>query len=259
MPTTWNDLLKPGEASDFFSRALPPFDPAITQYNATNARWLAELCRLVYRDADRSEFLRKAGLEELRFFSAKGTQAFLVRATSEPRFAAMVFRGTDDLNAWVTNLMFWKTPLGHGSQVHQGFQDALDAIWPDVRDALDNVGVPFFFAGHSLGGALATLAAARRQPRALYTFGSPYVGNRTFVEALARIPIHRVVDAHDIVPTVPPAELGYAHVGELHVLKEPKEIFKFDSLEKFRALVERAVEPPEFLADHAPINYVSRI
>jgi hypothetical protein len=57
--TTWQDLLNPGGATDFFARReFPPFDPeAGPEYNCTNALWLAELCRLFYRQ----------DVEEVRF------------------------------------------------------------------------------------------------------------------------------------------------------------------------------------------------
>lgn len=257
--TTWDDLLKPGEANDFFTRNFPPFEPDATTYSRANALWLAELCRLVYRNGDRNQFLARGGLVEVKPFDKKGTEAFLVRSVRGPSFAALVFRGTDDLEAWITDLKAWKTPLKDGAAVHEGFEEAIEPVWTDIQQAIANVEDPLFFSGHSLGAALATIAAARlaatRPPRALYTFGSPFVGNRAFVASLPRIPIFRVDDAHDIVPTVPPEELGYTHVGELHQLKEPKEIFKFDPLEAFRKLV----GPLPFLADHAPINYVNRI
>jgi len=253
--TTTNDLFKPGLATDFFTRCdFSPFDPGASTYSAVNARWLAELSRLVYRNGDRTEFLARRGLTQVGDpFDDGNTQAFLVRAPNI--FAALVFRGTDDLKAWLTNLQAWETPLGGGIAVHKGFEDAFKPVWPKIEKALDGVDEPVFFSGHSLGAALATIAAQKRAPRALYTFGSPYVGNRAFVDSLSGVPIYRVDDGHDIVPTMPLPELGYAHAGELHALHAKKEIFKYDSLEKFWEFVE--LPPP--LADHAPINYVTRI
>lgn len=87
---------------------------------------------------------------------------------------------------------------------------------------------------------------------AAYTFGSPLVGNEAFVASLSGAPIYRVVDGADVVTEVPPPELGSRHTGELHRVEAPLVAgFKFDPLAWFR--------PPEFLADHAPINYVDRI
>ncbi len=46
--------------------------------------------------------------------------------------------------------------------VHQGFLGALDALWPDVANAI-TPGKTLYFTGHSKGGAIANLAAARHQ------------------------------------------------------------------------------------------------
>jgi hypothetical protein len=243
--TTWNDLLKPGNANDFFTREFPPFEPDATAYSRANAMWLAELCRLVYRDDGRQQFLDRVNLKEVKPFNQEGTQAFLVEG---PSFAALVFRGSDDLQAWFTNLKVRPDPLRNGVTVHTGFEEALDVVWEEVTKSLGKVEKPCFFSGHSLGAALATIAASRIAPRALYTFGSPLVGNREFVDKL-RIPIYRVDDGHDIVTTVPPAELGYVHAGQVQLLHVKKGTLDHQSW----------FEPPEFLADHAPINYVERI
>ncbi|KAH7616902.1 putative Phospholipase A(1) DAD1, chloroplastic [Nannochloris sp. 'desiccata'] len=82
------------------------------------------------------------------------------------------------------------------------------------------------FTGHSLGGALATLAAfdfshrsstSRRNnpPKiAMYNFGSPRVGNKAFATEFNRAVQHawRLVNRNDAVVTVPRL-VGYCHVG----------------------------------------------
>ena len=83
-----------------------------------------------------------------------------------------------------------------------------------------------WFTGHSLGGALATLAADRciRQGAMLglgdlggvYTFGSPLVGNRHFADGFnsrVRGRSFRFVNDQDGVTKVPPQFLGYCHVN----------------------------------------------
>lgn len=75
--------------------------------------------------------------------------------------------------------------------------------------------------GHSLGGALATLAArdvAELRPDAdvrLYTFGSPRVGNRAFAAEVARLVPHTyaVINVRDPVPRVPKG-LSYKRSGD---------------------------------------------
>jgi triacylglycerol lipase len=108
MPTTtWQDLLDPGGATDFFSRReFPPFEPeAAVEYNHANALWLAELSRLAYRhdveedkpvpQPTRTSFLEKAGLKQRAFFVSPktDTQAMLIEPMVSPPFAVLVFRG----------------------------------------------------------------------------------------------------------------------------------------------------------------------
>jgi hypothetical protein len=68
--------------------------------------------------------------------------------------------------------------------------------------------------GHSLGAALATLAADRYgNIQGVYTYGSPRVGDRAFMEDF-HVNAYRFVNNSDIVTKVPSAGL-YCHVGEL--------------------------------------------
>jgi triacylglycerol lipase len=269
--TSWQDLLNPGRARGFFERApLPAFDPNSNVYSTANAWWLAELSRLIYRhdveeesrppEPRRSGFLSKVGFRQRAFFDSPDTdtQAFLVESMDSPAFAALVFRGTEQkLKDFYHDLLTFPKRVDHAeARVHLGFLEALDSIWKEVSPELDAVSSPVFFAGHSLGAALATLAATRRPPRALYTFGSPLVGNAAFVATLAKVPVFRVVDDSDGVTLVPPEELGFRHAGELHRLSPPSGSgSETGPLAWFR----RLLGPPQKLADHAPINYVRRL
>jgi len=268
--TTWQDLLHPGEATDFFSRgAFRPFDPQAGAYNAGNALWLAELCRLVYRhdveeqspppQPTRASFLAKAGLRQRCFFNSRktDTQAILVEPAGPSTFAVLAFRGTEQqLEDFISDLKVGRPPLGGTAiDVHEGFKEAIESVWPQVDAELSNLTCPLFYTGHSLGAALATLAAARRAPRAVYTFGSPLVGNEAFVASLRNVPVYRVVDESDAVTVVPPELLGYRHVGELQRLTAPRLQFSLNPFAWFR----RLTGPPKPLADHAPINYVDRL
>jgi triacylglycerol lipase len=153
-----------------------------------------------------------------RGFLAEGNGALVV-----------AFAGTDPLVVadWVTDFDF---AMG-ADDIHQGFGKALDAVWPEIRAVLiDRAPTQhLILVGHSLGAALAVLAAWRVlgdqalqnlaiKPQAVYTFGMPRVGSASFAQAfnqtLAGCTI-RFVHGDDIVPTVPPPELGFAHVGRL--------------------------------------------
>jgi triacylglycerol lipase len=272
--TTWSDLLHPEEATVYFDRnPLPAFDPAATGYRRENAYWLAELSRLVYRDFKKQpsdEILSNVGLTLVKTFNddRTDTQGFLVRSSS-PAFAALVFRGTQQKvkDFLLDAALVLKPAQKTGSNgVHTGFHDGLESVWTDVSAALDTLPAdcPVFYTGHSLGAALATLAATRRSLRAAYVFGCPRVGNAGFVAGFANLPIYRVVDGSDVVTMVPPEDFDYRHGGELESIGTKMAEFSFDSPAALLKLLVAAFldllrHPPQFLADHAPINYVERV
>jgi len=270
----WRDLLHPGDATDFFQRVtMPPFEPDAAVYSHANALWLAELSRLVYRhdvkeapiksvrpelvegQPSLDTILAAANFNKRYFFLDKptDTQAMLVEHTGTPTYAVLAFRGTEQLlKDFITDLELGKFTVSDTQKnVHDGFEEALASVWNDIETELNKLpaNCPVFYTGHSLGAALATLAAAKRPPKALYTFGSPQVGNQAFVNSLPNIPIHRVVDDQDIVTTLPPVFVEFQHAGQEHRLAAPKKGFSF----------QRLLGPVKKLDDHAPINYVERI
>ncbi len=264
MGTTWLDLLRPGDASDFFDRRTnTAFESGATGYSPVNAIWLAELCRLVYRhDTEedtpapiprRVTYLETAGFKQLAFFNSgpSGMQAMLVEHQLDPKFAVLAFRGTEQkLQDFIADLEINVIPLNQNDiEVHPGFSSGLASIWGLVETELNKLSCPIFYTGHSLGAALATLAALKKAPSAVYTYGSPRVGNIAFVNALKNIPIYRVVDNIDVVETVPLETMGYCHAGKEHWLRG----------RNFDISVAQLFEPAEPLADHALINYVDRI
>ncbi len=286
---TWQDVTLPGEATDFFLRtSMQPFDLAADSYSPVNARWLMELSRLSYRhDAEetdnppqptRTEFLAQAGFRQIKFFQFKAldvdTQAMLVASTQRD-YAVLVFRGTEpfgitdlvtDIEARKNPVKRWKRavkrlknadPLASGEKalVHTGFKKALDGVWHEIEKELDKLKCPVYFTGHSLGAALATLAAARTLPgcnlRAVYTFASPRVGNQAFADSMAQLPIYRVVNGSDGVAALPPEMLGFAHVGQEQLLDSPSSFLSW--LTPGRWFLFKS------LSDHAPIGYVDHI
>ena len=114
-----------------------------------------------------------------------------------------------------------------------GFQTALMDVWPAMKARLANYAQrPLWLTGHSLGGAIATLAAAQLAAAdesfiGVYTFGSPRCGGRKFsriyeTEAGARS--HRVHNNSDIVTRFPTRQMNYRHVGRLAYITEGEEI-----------------------------------
>lgn len=210
----------------FEGHDLYPFQVHAASFDLANAWWLAEASALAYADeVFAAEWLRKAGFDEVRFFDKRSTQCFVA---NNREFAVVAFRGSEvwrrrsgfDARAitadFMTNADFRLADWANGAKVHRGFKKALDEIWRDLfphLTALQHRGCKIWMTGHSLGAALATLAADRfGEVQSVYTFGSPRVGNRRFMENYS-IPSYRFINGDDIVTRVPPSGL-YAHVGE---------------------------------------------
>jgi triacylglycerol lipase len=219
------DAIDPGTEVKLFRliAKLPPFRPAnVAQYDAVNCLWLLRLSHLCYRRDDHGAPLRTSfypeGCKE-EFFDRGSSQAALIDFRD---FYVLAFRGTEMrqlLQDVLVDLRAVPAPWKPRGQVHSGFRDAFDTVWPTIAPKLRALTKPLFITGHSLGGALATLAtaacrAAGIKVAATYTFGAPRVGDGEFTKLLAGQPFYRVVNDKDLVATVPLA-LTYRHFGTL--------------------------------------------
>jgi triacylglycerol lipase len=237
-------LLHP-ERRRVFVQPGRPFEPESFGPSLANAWWLSNLSHLAYYgDAGVAEVLRGKSLELAAFFDREGTQAFLAkgrgfnvlafRGTQPPNFEALVealrgkiglepFRGLAgrELRDLLDDLDIRRVAFDGSSkaQVHRGFLRALDRVWHQIDPLLAAAQGPVWYTGHSLGAALALLAAARRPPAALFTFGEPLVGNEAFGR-LGQFPHFRFVNCSDVVTQVPPPLLGYRHRGSLRFFDE---------------------------------------
>ncbi len=171
-------------------------------------------------DNERLRSVLEIGGFELRgvlFDTRTDTQGYVaVRHTDETSGMAVVaFRGTQQVRDWMTNLRADKIAvrgdnpesnktLGH---VHEGFNQAFKSVENSIHEYLrDCEGYPLYFTGHSLGGALATLATwytSGNRLAACYTYGAPRVGDNGLLDRF-RTPIYRIVNGADPVPMVPP-------------------------------------------------------
>jgi triacylglycerol lipase len=197
------------------------FDPK----NAPAMMWLSQLA---YETEDRGkveDILKLWGLELLAFKddlspSHHHNARVVVAGTQNTTF--VLFSGTDPLRLedWILDFDAGKSV----DDVHGGFEEALDSVWPDVTDALASRVAErreVFFTGHSLGGALAIVAAERAirtlgiEATAVYTFGSPRVGGSQFFGRYKKLSdkTFRLVHGTDVVATVPPTG-EFLHVGE---------------------------------------------
>ena len=256
----------PGGSDRFFDRSPPPpFRRETQDFSWETAYWLCELSRLIYRldeteigpDAphpDRNVFLNRVGLHEA-FTRRNGSNLCAVMvadAAVHGPFAVLAFRGTRGFEGWFSNLNTAHTPWPFGGAVHGGFKADFLGLWEETADALLSLDLPLCSTGHSLGGALAVLAASVLLPLAVYSFGAP--GDAVFAHGLRRVPVYRLELPKDIVPTVPPSVIpfDFDHPGT-PVILDP-----FPP-EECPAAQRRFSNPPEFLSSHAPVNYTAAI
>ncbi|NWG35920.1 MAG: lipase family protein [Chloroflexi bacterium] len=157
------------------------------------------------------------------------TQAFLAK---NDEYAVLAFRGTEvtKVKDVLTDAKALKASIIEG-RVHKGFLIAYNSVKRDIveKGIPQVLGLPIYITGHSLGGALATVATndleetvvnktvLRDQIAACYTFGSPRVGNQEFNKEF-RSAIYRVVNTTDIVTVVPLLSMGYTHIGDVRFL-----------------------------------------
>ena len=123
-------------------------------------------------------------------------------------------------------------------RVHRGFKREVDDIWPIIEKSLQSNTKALWFTGHSLGGAMATICAGRcmlshikSNPIQIFTFGSPRVGNKRYIN-FVKLNHVRWVNNNDIVPKMPPVWLGYRHTGEEHYLNSDGKLRKLNLLQR---------------------------
>lgn len=162
-------------------------------------------------------------LEGVLYSFGTDTQGFVVkrdRTADKPGMIVVVYRGTQQVKDWITNLKASKQDISSKTaagqtivigQMHQGFYDA----YKSIENQLDNIlkalpeDYPVYLTGHSLGGALATVTTwfiDGHRLAACYTFGAPRVGTEK-LGAHYRTPVYRVVYGPDPVPNLPPSKL----------------------------------------------------
>ena len=206
---------------------MPIFDPTANSLSLPNARLLAHAAATSYESPDtcRQWSATNGFPDSFTFFSNTSphtdTNGFLA-ANSQSLLIA--FRGTDpqkpidwfiDFNALQEHADFPE------AKVHKGFEDALNSVWPQITPTLAARGArTVWITGHSLGGALAELAATKSAlianvpVQGIYTFGQPRVGDEAFArrtqEALGARAF-RFINNRDIVPRVPFFGMGYRH------------------------------------------------
>lgn len=254
------ELFPPFDDYQFFETSQKfPFEHQAKGHNEVNAWWLAELASLAYHDEAgvRKILTRLLNIadRDIQWLAQDGTDGFMIDYQGD---YFIVFRGTEfykpdsvTLSSVPRTIMDIQTDLGFttmrvneeednpvsGVNIHGGFNCALEAVWQQINEFVQqDPDKKIWLTGHSLGGALATVAAMRlhKRVKGLYSYGCPGVGDETLVrffdDNLAD-KAFRYVNGNDLVTralTVAPFA-NFSHVGEEQMIdiKQSASIFDF--------------------------------
>jgi triacylglycerol lipase len=266
---------------------------------------LNTLIEIVGYDADEEkknleENVKILNLNLIETFDNNGTQAILLENES---YIILGFRGTEatsikDIKSDVkATIKTCKT----GGKIHTGFDEAFSQVAVEIQQFLNQdkfKNKPLFITGHSLGGALATVAAKKLTHKggiaSCYTFGSPRVGNVDWATGI-KTPIYRIVNAVDPVTMMPPSGVtielcswilgfipyvgarikkillskfgGYYHCGDMRYLSiceagnydNVKLLYSVSFIFRARAFVKNKMPGSKIPADHSITVYRNKL
>jgi hypothetical protein len=284
-PPTLGNLNPPARGYRYFDHALRGLDRERC-LECARTRWLLAECALLAYDDEVAIRTAFAGWARAVTPLADDPQAgFGFAAELDTDDVVLAFRGTQVFNpgdpprkfrAVAANLLtdgdVGRVELDDGSLVHRGFHRATCALVSSLR-ASGLVDAPrrWWLCGHSLGGAIAVLAADAlhalpgQTVAGVLTLGQPRVGDARHAARLSALPfpILRIVHGCDAVPAIPPERLGFAHVpGERVILPERRAAYGTTVLQHVLGTWGRlrhgiGALSPVALQDHAPLTYAT--
>jgi triacylglycerol lipase len=277
-----------------------PFNPNAITFDAANALLLAEASEVAYNtEAEARDLMLQRGLPNFRWIDLSGIfQDLHAFAASNLEIAILAFRGTASVKDWMTDLH--STPVRFSwifqggpevGDIHAGFGHALADGWQKVIAAVLQVAPQpavadtesadarrtLWITGHSLGGALATLAGTAfsllpnrviRPVSGIYTFGQPRIGLHNFCDNYSRLlslKTFRLVNNKDLVPRVPFRGWDYSDVGEMihftrsgdpELQSQEWRDFLARTLESFQEAFDIFAHFDTVVGDHSMSNYL---
>ena len=181
-----------------------------------------------------------------------------------------LFRGTQEPLEWITNIdaqqIDYRTNKPSSGKVHHGFHSLyLKELAQAVRQIAKQLDptIPCYVVGHSLGGAMAVLAAydlASNFPQLrdriqMYSYASPRVGNPDFAKSFNNlIPnSYRIVNFADSTWLLPPTQFNnsvYVHVGQVwSFVNQTGDLSPNHQLPTYQTAIDREVETSESALD----------
>ncbi|SRR5579883_1086816 len=174
----------------------------------------------------------------------------------------IIFRGTQRTTEWIGDVrLFQKDYEGlQNSKIHSGFANIYQGLAEQTREISRHLdpNLPCYISGHSLGAALAVLAAidlALNIPKLkdqiqLYTYAGPRVGNPDFAQIHSQLVpnSYRIVNFADSIPLSPPTVFRhsiYVHVGQAwSFVKNYGDVLPNHAVDTYRAAIDSEVETP---------------
>jgi triacylglycerol lipase len=217
----------------YCATAFAAFDPAggFSIGNARAMMWFSQLAYEIGKRATIDAIAPRWGFAKVTVFVKRKIAANSVCGTrgligERSDAVVLAFSGTDPV-VWEMHATNLNIRLSQDCDTHSGFKSAIEAARDEIERAVElcrDGGKPLFVAGHSLGAALAVLAAQQADrlpggtPRGVYVYGMPRVGGERFRDEYnARLGdiTYRLVHGDDIVACIPFSGIGFRHVGRM--------------------------------------------
>jgi triacylglycerol lipase len=205
------------------------------------------------------------GYKIIKFFDIDGAQAYLL---NNGTITVLSFRGTEvtEKSDVLADLKSGKNLEACGGKVHVGFKGEINKLWSSISKELEANPGNIYVTGHSLGAAMATIAASRMQDRvtALITFGSPRVGNQEFVNSL-NVTHYRVQNNCDDVTKVPFRLMGFVHHGTHKYMNYYGEFRDLTPQQRVKDMIRSRLRArakgQKFIGvfDHMMANYIAKL
>ena len=206
------------------------FDPNGSALNYGNAFLLANLSKTIQELDDTQaiyDYLFSQGFKKAAQVSLTHSKTFAIVA-KHTDYIIVIFAGTLDTAGMMSNLEFAHVEtefLETKVKAHQGFLESYEILWPMIEEYIKELGnsnpEKVFFAGHSRGGALATLSAIKflevfSSQSVVYTFGQPRVGDKQLQSLVDnKLPsFYRFGNNNDLVSHLPPTQESLELINE---------------------------------------------
>jgi len=126
---------------------------------------------------------------------------------------------------------FTYSEAGGESKIHGGFYHATNELWPEIKNDLENLNLSdstqLYVTGHSLGAAMALIAAMFYSFKEVVTFGEPCVGN-DIDKTLENCPHTRYVNGNDPVTKIVPKVIYKHHGDEIKIQDSSGSDIRYD-------------------------------